>query len=328
MKEEEIRKRGVFNRYLELVAEDVSHFFSDKKNFVTIDCPACGSSKLTHEFKKTGFSYMTCDKCDTLFVNPRPRFEDLMRFYASSKSTSFFVNDFFKPVAEARREKIFRPRVEYVVERFKQQPPDVIGDIGAGFGIFLEELRKVWPERQLVAIEPSEEMALICRKKGFEVLPSAVEDVKTHENAFDLLTSFELFEHLYDPETFLRQVRRLLKPGGYFLLTTLSGQGFDIQLLWEKSKSVSPPHHLNFFNPSSISGLIERCGLEVIEAATPGRLDWDIVDGMVSQEGVSAGRFWDAFARKGTPSAKEALQRWISDNGFSSHLRVLAQRPL
>lgn len=327
MKEEDIRKREVFNRYLELVAKDVGRFFSDKSAFVRVDCPACGGSNLTKQFKKTGFDYDLCNDCATLFVNPRPRFEDLMRFYANSESTAFFVNDFFKPVAEVRRERIFRPRVEDVVKRFGAEKPKLIGDIGAGFGIFLEELRRAWPDSHYVSIEPSDEMAEICREKGFEVLPCAVEDVKTHTDSFDLLTAFELFEHLYDPETFLKTVRRLLKPGRYFLLTTLSGKGFDIQLLWERSKSVSPPHHLNFFNPESVSLLAKRCGLETVEAVTPGRLDWDIVEGMILNEGASAGPFWDDLARSSNPAAKEALQQWIAGNGLSSHMRILLRRP-
>ena len=40
MKEEEIRKRAAFNRYLELIAEDVKTIFADSGSFVKIDCPA------------------------------------------------------------------------------------------------------------------------------------------------------------------------------------------------------------------------------------------------------------------------------------------------
>ncbi|OIO38912.1 MAG: hypothetical protein AUJ72_01775, partial [Candidatus Omnitrophica bacterium CG1_02_46_14] len=315
-KEEEIRKREVFNRYLALVAKDIDRFFSDTRPFISIPCPACYGKDLEHQFKKTRFDYDLCRDCGTLFVNPRPRFEDLMRFYSDSESTSFFVNDFFKPVAQIRREKIFRPRVEYVAQRFSGEALQTIGDIGAGFGIFLDEFRKVCPGKRFVAIEPSQEMAAICRKDGFEVLECAAEDVKTHAASFDLLTAFELFEHLYDPKDFLLKVRGLLKPGGYFLLTTLNGQGFDIQILWENSKSVSPPHHLNFFNPRSIVRLAQSCGLEPVETATPGKLDWDIVEGMILKEGIKPGRLWEGLARYGESSAKEELQRWIAEQGL------------
>ena len=62
-----------------------------------------------------------------------------------------------------------------------------------------------------------------------------------------------------------------------FVFTTLSGTGADIQLLWENSKSISPPHHLNFFNPYSIKLILERTGFDQILVTTPGQLDMDIL---------------------------------------------------
>lgn len=328
MKEEEIRKRSVFNRYLELLGDDIRSFFKDRSRFVCTNCPACGSSQHRREFDKEGFVYVSCENCDTLFVNPRPPFSELLKFYTDSPSTRFWVNDFFKPVAEVRREKIFKPRVEFVSKRFGDKRFEAVGDIGAGFGLFLEELTKVWNVKRLVAIEPSTEMAAICSGKGLEVIPKAVEDVTGCDDAFDLLTAFELFEHLHEPERFLKTTRNLLKPGGYLVLTTLSGYGFDIQTLWERSKSVQPPHHLNFFNPDSMALLLKRCGYEVAEISTPGKLDWDIVEGMILQEEAHPGRFFEFFAKRGDAPSKAALQEWITKFHLSSHLRVVAQRPL
>ena len=59
--------------------------------------------------------------------------------------------------------------------------------------------------------------------------------------------SFELFEHLHSPTAFLEHLEGLMTGGDLFFFTTLSGVGVDIQALWADSKSISPPHHLNFF---------------------------------------------------------------------------------
>lgn len=326
MKEEDIRKRDVFDRYLELVEKDVRDFF-DFNSFEQISCPACHSKDLSGEFIKLGFNYMACNRCSTLFVNPRPPFEILNKFYSSSPSTDFWIKEFFMPVAEARREKIFKPRAEYVSEFFGDISGSFIGDIGAGFGLFLEELKKLLPENEYVVIEPSLEMAEICRKKSLTTICSSLEDVAGFDNVFDLLTAFELMEHLYDPKIFLEKVYSLLKPGAYFLLTTLNGKGFDILLLWERSKSVSPPHHLNFYNPSSISLLLGEIGFTNIEATTPGKLDWDIVEGMMIRDGVDLGRFWKVIAKELNGLGKKTFQEWIVQNNLSSHMRVVAQKP-
>ena len=288
MKEAEIRPRNTFNEYLKLAKEDADNIFSDKTNFISNNCPGCNGKKNQLAFEKHGFNYVECISCDTLFVNPRPTEKDLMLLYEDSISTKFWVNDFFMPVAEERRKKIFRPRAEYISTKLYELGNNKrIGDIGAGFGIFLEELRAFLPNSKLIAIEPSKEMASICRGKELYVIESSLEMIKPDENNFDLLTCFELFEHLYDPRAFLKKVYEILAPGGYIFITTLNGLGFDIQLLWEKSKSVSPPHHLNFFNPNSIKSLILSLGFEITEVSTPGKLDWDIVENVYNNENVN-----------------------------------------
>ena len=324
MKETELRKRKVFNKYLELTKKDAERFFNPG-DFMEVKCPACSSGDSLLEFEKTGFKYVLCKKCSTLFVNPRPPFKSLKRFYTNSSSADFWINEFFKPVAEARREKIFRPRAEYI-SKIIDCDNRVIGDVGAGFGLFLEELKKIVPSSRYLAIEPSEEMSGICRKKGLEVICASLEDLDDMQGEFDLLTAFELAEHLFDPEEFFKKVYSLLRPGGYFFMTTLNGRGFDILLLWERSKSIAPPHHLNFFNISSIRIPLEKAGFEITEIETPGRLDWDIVENMIKDEHVKVDRLWEMLAYEGSMECKMKLQDWISRNKISSHMRIVARK--
>lgn len=326
MKEEEIRKREVFNKYLQLVAEDAKVFFKSDE-LIKIDCPACDNTNHEYVFSKANFNYVLCKSCETLFVNPRPTIERLREFYANSPSSDFWVEEFFSPVAEARREKIFKPRAEYVHTTFPQLQNKTIGDIGAGFGLFLEELKKICKETRLIAIEPSLKMIEICKNNAFEMIPDFLENVDSnYNNSFFLLVSFELFEHLGNPKIFLKKAHALLQPGGYLLLTTLNGEGFDIQVLWENSKSIFPPIHLNFFNPSSIGILLRKVGFKIEEISTPGKLDWDIVEGMIKEECIDTGRFWNLLAENDSEECKRELQDWISKNNLSSHMRILARK--
>jgi hypothetical protein len=73
--------------------------------------------------------------------------------------------------------------------------------------------------------------------------------------------------------------------------------------------------------------LLERAGLEVVEVSTPGELDWDIVEGGWRAGESDPGRFFRTVASHGTAEGKAALQRWIREQGFSSHLRAVARRP-
>ena len=129
-------------------------------------------------------------------------------------------------------------------------------------------------------IEPNPHFASVCREKSLQVIDKFLEDIEKEDlpSGSKAFVSFELFEHLHSPGGFLNQLEKIMIPGDLFLFTTLSGTGVDIQVLWEESKSVVPPHHLNFLNPQSIEILLDRVGLEVVEVTTPGKLDMDILN--------------------------------------------------
>ena len=324
MKESDIRNRETFNEYIRLSELDIKKYFSEKDKYYSINCPACGKNGKAFLEKKS-FNYDCCESCNTFYVSPRPPLEQFESYYVDSPSTSYWVEYFFKPMIEARREKMFKPRAVFIADYIKNENLR-IGDIGAGFGLFLSELKKVKPNNYFVAIEPSVEMAKICKEEGLEVLSKLLEDIEGGENSFDILTAFELFEHLNDPKDFVLKVNELLAPGGLFLFTTLNGLGFDIQTLMAQSKSISPPHHLNFFNPRSVELLLSDCGFDIIEVATPGKLDWDIVEGMIKNENAVVDSFWKTFAKQGSQEAKENLQQWLTESGLSSHMRVVAKK--
>jgi 2-polyprenyl-3-methyl-5-hydroxy-6-metoxy-1,4-benzoquinol methylase len=326
MKESDIRDPSVHQTYLEMVRQDALHYFDSTERCETVVCPACESEKSHSEFKKFGFQYVSCDECKTLYVNPRPKLRYLEEFYVNSPSSHFWVEKFFKPVIEARRKKIFKPRAEHVVEYLNGIESTVFGDIGAGFGLFLEELRRLRPDVRSVAIEPSPEMAKLCRELGLEVEESMIENLKGFKAEFDFLTTFELFEHIHDPRAFIKTTYQLLKAGGRLLITTLNGQGFDIQLLWNASRAVFPPHHLNFFNPESLCRLLRDVGFEIDLIETPGALDWDIVEGAMQRGEADIGRFWKLVKSKGSSDCKKELQEWLVRHQMSSHMRVIARK--
>ena len=324
MKESEIRDPKVLNEYIALVNADVQALF-DPQQFEEIPCPICGSSEYTHEFEKAGFHYVTCRHCETLYANPRPSQAQLESFYSRSDSWKFWVEKFFSPFAEARRKNIFQPRAKWFIQEFPKYQGEKIGDVGAGFGLFLEELQKLWPSADLWAIEPSVDMAKICADKGLHVIPQMFENMESQDSRFDFLCMFELFEHLSNPRAFIERANEVLTRDGVLLLTTLNGKGFDIQLLWEKHQNINPPHHLNFINPSSIRILLENCGFSVESVTTPGKLDWNIVERKIRDGSAAVGRLWDTVCEM-DEFAKDNLQKWIAENNFSSHIRVVARK--
>lgn len=334
MNEQEIRPQQLFNRYLELSRQDVERFFADTSRFVLVPCPACGSARRSPGLCKLGFQYVTCADCGSLYVSPRPRREAVDDYYRRGEAVKFWSTDFFKETAEARREKIFRPRARLVAEwagrcAGPQWPRTVFADIGSGYGIFLEEVARLGRFDEVLGIEPAPGLAEVCRQRGFRILEKPAEDVRTEELQASFLSSFELLEHLYEPACFLAAIRDLLLPGGLFLFTTLTISGFDLQELWQDSKSIHPPHHLNLVSVEGMERLLSRCGFEVLELCTPGELDVDIVRNMLRENPeLAVSRFAKTIALNPSEAVRAGFQQFLKANRLSSHIRVVARRPL
>ncbi len=250
MKEQDIRPQALFNRYLELAAGDVERFFSKTADFVEVNCPACAGTSSHLAFEKLSFGYRLCEDCASLFVSPRPTPSMINTYYRDGASVHFWATDFFKQTADARRVRIFRPRALFVEEWSRKINPNGkrFADIGSGYGIFLDETQALNIFDDVIGIEPSPPLAAVCRERGFTIVEDTIEQCHLDGPSPSVMTSFEFLEHAFDPSEFLGAVRKLLAPGGLLIFTTLTVSGFDIQVLWEHSKSAHPPQHLNLLS--------------------------------------------------------------------------------
>jgi len=328
MKEADIRPRDLFNRYLELVAKDGSALLADRDGFITIACPACGEEG-SPSFLKQGFQYAECRECGSLFVNPRPTAARMDQFYKEADSVRFWSSEFYRVTAESRREAMFRPRAEMIADmadRFGMPREASLADVGAGYGLFLEEVRRTGRFSRIVAIEPADTLAAVCRDKGFEVIQKTVEAVAAGEFAADMIATFEVLEHVNDPLAFLTAVGRLMAPGGLALLTTVTASGFDIQVLWDAAKAIHPPHHINLMTTKGLERLVDRAGLELDELTTPGRLDVDIViNTLAERPDLPVDRFV-AGLLAAPAAARAQFQTFLAANRLSSHVRIVVRK--
>jgi 2-polyprenyl-3-methyl-5-hydroxy-6-metoxy-1,4-benzoquinol methylase len=221
---------------------------------------------------------------------------------------------------------IWKPKANLIHKTIQKYAPDtqMIVDIGGGYGIFIEEFLKISSLEHIV-IEPSEFLSQVCREKKLTVLEKFLENITPSQlpTIKKTFVSFELFEHLHDPKQFLETLFTLMHQGDMFIFTTLSGMGIDIRTLWDQAKPVSPPMHLNFFNPKSIQILLYTMGFKVLEVTTPGKLDIDIMN---NNKEKLKDRFWKDFLEYATEDEKNTMQKFISENLLSSHMMIVCTK--
>lgn len=113
---------------------------------------------------------------------------------------------------------------EYVLRRLSElarQGPGALLDLGAGDGRYLGLFASLLEERALlVGCEISFRRAQRIKAKGFRVLVAQAEALPFKDGAFDLVTLIEVIEHTQSPGHSLDEVRRVLRRGGQFALTT------------------------------------------------------------------------------------------------------------
>ena len=330
MREDDIRPQALLDEFFVRLKRDAERLAARRDEFVEIGCPFCGSVEGETAFVKEGFAYRLCRDCASLFASPRPSPEALADYMALSEALEFWSTHFYRQTAAARRQKMFRPRAALAASLADRQglgADAVCADVGAGYGLFLAELAATRRFGRLVAIEPDARLAAICREQGFPVVERWVEDVGDGEVRADVATAFEVIEHVFSPLAFLGACARLVAPGGVLLVTTLTISGFDLQELWEHSRQISPPQHLNFPSLDGVRGLVRRAGLDLVELSTPGELDVDIVRNCLAAEpGLPVSRFARRLAAADAQT-RASFQAFLQSHGLSSHVRCVARRP-
>lgn len=188
------------------------------------DCGLCGESKWTLVTRQRGFGedfqVVRCQGCDLIRTNPRPTPEWKDHFYnpdyngyAESQGRDFvYAPDLTRRVGYRRLLDFLRPDL----------PPSAsLLDVGCASGLFVKEA----VDRGIDAFgcDYSEEAIAYGRKHfNIQMFRSPAEAIDAPDNHYDVITLLQVFEHLPDPMRVLRELKRVLKPGGMLVLETVN----------------------------------------------------------------------------------------------------------
>lgn len=308
-------------------ARDIERLHKRHDEFVEVSCPACAADDSTAAFEKYGFSFRSCKACRTIYMSPRPSPAVMADYYANSENYAYFAKYIFPASEESRREKMHKPRLERILDYCTRYnvPRGTLLEVGPGFGTFAEVATRSNSFKRVVGIEPTPEMAAACRARGVEVIEKRIENAAGDVDKADVVVSFEVVEHLFDPSIFLKQCGDLLPSGGLLVLTCPNGLGFDVAVLGAGSLAVDA-EHVNLFNPESLKRLVEHCGFTVLETSTPGRLDAELVRDAALRGEVQLDTFLKRVLMDEWNDAGWPFQQFLAANKLSSHMWLVARK--
>lgn len=316
---------------------DARRIYADHAaDFVERPCCCCGSTRTTAvEPFDSRYGVHRCDRCRTLFVNPAPNPAALADYY-NSAACNLTLAELMRRRYRRGVDHILDDRVAAVLAyaRASTAPVLRILELGCNSGGFLARLgyflARDLPGRPVelvgcdldrnaidAAVEPS--LQLICG--------DAAELVRREVRQFDLILHYELIEHLADPIAVMRDLHRLLVPGGRMVFTTPNALGLEMvaspyngyRLL---AHAIFPPMHLNAFATQTLPHFVLRTGFDLVALDTPGRLDVDMVTECADHLTEPGFR---ALARVAEPD-RGLVQHLIARLGASSHMRCVVTR--
>ena len=210
-------------------------------------------------------------------------------------------------------------------------------DIGCGPGFFLRSAKtRGW---RALGIEPSRQAAAHARGLGVEVAEGFFDEKSAPGlGVFDAVHLNNVLEHLPDPVGVLALARDLLADGG-ILCVNVPNDFSPLQIAaaaqTRKQWWIAPPHHLNYFDFDSLTGVLENLGLTVAERTTSFPMEAFLLMGedYVRDPALGRGchnrrkRFDLALEAAGLREARRAFYRALADVGMGREAVIVAIKP-
>ena len=238
----------------------------------TVPCPLCGSSRWRLFLACDGFAFVRCQDCAIVFQNPRPVFDDVRRRYGEGYFSYELENErnFFGLMRLGLADIHFRERTAGFGNGAGPAAPRTFLDIGCATGMLIESMREEgWSVRGVDVCRESAEYGR--SRRGVDIFPGTLEEAHVPDAAFGVVHFSHLIEHVPDPRGFLGEVRRVLTPGGFAVITTPNIDGFQARLFGKGWRSAIADH-LVLFSRETLQRLIAESGFEIQQSVTWGGL--------------------------------------------------------
>ena len=226
---------------------------------VNTKCLICQSDQL----KKLAAYYekhrlIKCTACSFVFMELIPSLETLNNHYGKY---SYASEGYLSPQTIKSYNKLLD-------EFEKYRSTNKLLDVGCGRGWFLQEAKKRgW---KVYGTEYSETAVQLCRDNGIEMISGKLEPDSFEKNEFDIITSFEVIEHINNPLEELENIHGFLRKDGLFYCTTPNFNSLLRYYLKEKYNVIEYPEHLSYYTKKTLNNVLKKSGFTPVKFQSTG----------------------------------------------------------
>lgn len=281
-------------------------------------CPLCGSSQFDRWLDRVGpdLSVVQCRQCSLFSLQPRPQPSELPALYPLD------YEPFWTPL-EAEPSRLRRwlrcRHYAYRYQAVRRAKPGGgwVLDAGCGTGGFVRALCQdpawhgIGSDFHLAALS-------LARRQGVNAVCNDLGALPLPPGAFDAVTLWEVIEHVPDPRGTLKQVYRVLKPGGKLLLSTPNGTSWQARFWRADWRGWEAPRHLQLFTLPTLRRLLQDTGFEITR-----RLSFPLE----RYHAVASAQRW--LQSRVSGSHRRAMEQWASLAGLAAWpvLRLIDRTP-
>ncbi len=258
------------------------------ENEIWVICPLCqhdAAALYLSPWDPAGsprYQVVRCQHCGFFYTNPRPSPEVLGEYYSSDyysycmtsghrhrikRSVMIYMaRQWLKyprgpvVVAESTSTKYATPILARLMKRQKWRLPTWkeggrLLDVGCGWGEYPSIMAQLgW---EVVGVEISEQAVMYGREKyGLDIRCGALKYQQFPDQSFDVVTLWDVLEHLANPSETLSEVHRVLRPDGWLMMTVPNCRSLQASLFGGAWAQWDLPRHLSHFNSDTLKAFL------------------------------------------------------------------------
>lgn len=233
-------------------------------------CVVCSQAGPTLLFPKDGFDMVSCGACGAVYVGQDPAGIDFEALYGEGYYTGGSEGVFADYVGQ---EALRRAHARRRLLLLRTLPPRIarrgrLLDVGCAAGFFLAEARVHY---EVQGVELSRWSSAYARERlGLPVFTGTLHDAALPAGHFDVITLWDVIEHVPEPVALLAEAARVLRPGGRLVLTTGDWDSAYAQRQGIGWHLMTPPWHLTMFGRATLALAARRAGLHVVGMRSEG----------------------------------------------------------
>ncbi len=228
------------------------------------DCPVCATAGPALAFRKDGYDMVACSACGALYVGQDPGTIDFEALYGEAYYTGGSDAVFADYVGQEPARRAHARRKLAVLRHLPPRIPRTgrLLDVGCAAGFFLAEARAFY---EVQGVELSAWSSAYARDRlQLPVITGTLAQAALPAAHYDVITLWDVIEHVPDPVPLLADAARVLRPGGRLVLTTRDWGRAYAQARGAGWHLMTPPWHLTMFSRATLQRAAERAGLRMV----------------------------------------------------------------